>query len=142
MSAPDYSQNITTVNLKVDNISATNSDHVAVNDSLKVSGVLNVDTIHVSQANEVTITSDLAIGNALLVDSIRTSNASEISVNDNVKISGYITTAGIATFSSDIMASTGNCIMKNINSVGSAGVNVLTSLNGLVAKFSTMVLSN
>jgi hypothetical protein len=106
MSAPDYSQNITTVNLKVDNISATNSDHVAVNDSLKVSGVLNVDTIHVSQANEVTITSDLAIGNALLVDSIRTSNASEISVNDNVKISGYITTTGIATFSSDIMAST------------------------------------
>ena len=52
-----------------------------------------------------------------------------------MKISGYMTTTGIATFSSDVMASTGNCVMKNIKSVGSAGVSVLTSLNGLIAKF-------
>jgi len=134
ISAPDYSQHISTVNLRTDAISG-NTEQVSINDSVKITGILTVDTIDANQANEVTVQGDLAIGSALLVDSIRTSNATEISVTDNVKISGYITTTGIATFNSDIMASTGNCIMKNIKSVGSAGVSVLTSLNALVAKF-------
>jgi len=57
----EHLTDITLVNLKVDNVSATNNDHVEINDSVKITGVLAVDIIDANQANEVTIQGDLAI---------------------------------------------------------------------------------
>ena len=104
-----------------------------------VTGRITAPTVNATniQTTDINVSGNLILtGNdsTLTAENIQAPPANNLNLNGYVRVSESIhaplatfdalSVAKNASFNADVLASTGNCIMKNIKSVGSAGVNV------------------